>query len=121
MPCEVPHKNATCQLLAAAMPPSPRPAGQLNRYLRQCTPSAVAHRYVLVPAVLVPNQAAFPDTARLLPVMVPALAHASRPAGLLNSSPPAPWRTTAYTVPAEAAIVSMSPPREITRQCAPPS
>ena len=27
--------------------PSPRPAGQLNGYLRQCTPSAVAHRYVL--------------------------------------------------------------------------
>ena len=53
--------------------------------------------------------------------MVPTLAHASRPAGLLNSSPSAPRRTTAYTVPAEAAIVSMSPPREITRQCAPPS
>jgi len=49
-----------------------------------------------------PNQAAFADTARLLPVMVPALAHASRPAGLLNSSSSAPWRTTAYTVPAEA-------------------
>ena len=28
-------------------------------------------------AVLVPDQAAFPDTARLLPVMVPALARAS--------------------------------------------
>ena len=75
---------------------------QLNGYLRQCTPSAVAHRYVLALAVLVPNQAAFPDTARLLPVMVPTLAHASRPAGLLNSSSSAPWRTTAYTVPAEA-------------------
>ena len=49
-----------------------------------------------------PNQAAFADTARLLPVMVPALAHASRRAGLLNSSSSAPWRTTTYTVPAEA-------------------
>jgi len=54
------------------------------------------------PAVLMPNQAAFPDTARLLPVMVPALAHASRSAGLLDSSSSVPWRTTAYTVPAEA-------------------
>jgi hypothetical protein len=36
--------------------------------------------------VLVPNQAAFPNTARLLPVMVPTLAHAFLPAGLLNSS-----------------------------------
>ena len=51
------------------MPPSRRPAGQLNGYSRQCTPSAVAHRYVLAPAALVPNQAAFPDTARLLPVI----------------------------------------------------
>jgi hypothetical protein len=48
------------------------------------------------------NQAAFPDIARLLPVMVPALAHASRSAGLLDSSSSVPWRTTAYTVPAEA-------------------
>jgi hypothetical protein len=67
--------------------------------LRQCTPSAVAHRYVLALAALVPNQAAFPDTARLLPVMVPTLAHAWRLAGLLNSSSSAPWRTTAYTGP----------------------
>jgi len=51
---------------------------------------------------LVPNQAGFPDTASLLPVMVPALAHASRSAGLLDSSSSVPWRTTAYTVPAEA-------------------
>jgi len=42
-------------------------------------PSAVAYRDVLVPAVLVPDQAGFPDTAGLLPVMVPALARASRP------------------------------------------
>lgn len=54
------------------------------------------------PAVLVPNQAAFPDTARLLPVMVPALGRASRSAGLLDSSSSVPWRTTAYTVSAEA-------------------
>lgn len=54
------------------------------------------------PAVLVRNQAAFPDTARLLPVMVPALARASRSAGLLGSSSSVPWRTTAYTVPTEA-------------------
>ena len=43
-----------------------------------------------------------PDTARLLPVMVPTLARASRPAGLLDSSSSAPWRTMAYPVPAEA-------------------
>ena len=59
-------------------------------------------QYVLAPGVLVPNQTAFPDTAGLLPVMVPTLAHASRPAGLLNSSSSAPWRTTEYTVPAQA-------------------
>jgi hypothetical protein len=41
------------------------------------------------PAV-VPNQAAFPDTARLLPVMVPALARASRSAGLLDAHHPCP-------------------------------
>ena len=59
--------------------PSPRPAGQLNGCLRQRAPSTVAHRSVLALAVLVPNQAAFPDTARLLPVMVPTMARASRP------------------------------------------
>jgi len=61
-------------------------------------PSAVANRDVLVPAVLVPDQAGFPDSARLLPVMVPALARASRPAGLLNSSssPPGGARRTPF-------------------------
>ena len=53
-------------------------------------PSAVAYRDVLVPAVLVPDQAAFSDSARLLSVMVPALARASRSAGLLNGSSSAP-------------------------------
>ena len=58
--------------------------GQRNGYSCQRTPSAVAHK-----SVLVPNQAAFPDTARLAngsPVMVPTLAHASWPAGLRYSS-----------------------------------
>lgn len=82
--------------------PGPRPAGQLNGYLRQCASSVVARRYVLALAVLVPDQAAFPDTARLLPVIVPTPAHAWRLAGLLNSSSSAPWRTTAYTAPAQA-------------------
>jgi hypothetical protein len=49
-----------------------------------------------------PDQAAFPDAARLLPVMVPTLAYASRPAGLLDSSSCVPWRTAAYMVLAEA-------------------
>jgi hypothetical protein len=49
-----------------------------------------------------PDQAAFPDTARLLPVMVPTLAQVSRPAGAAEQLIIAPWRTTAYTVPAEA-------------------
>ena len=78
-----------------------------------------------MPAVLVPNQAAFPDTASAapkLPVMVPTLAHPFLPAGLRNSSegPPGLGSTTAYTVRAEAAIVWMSPGREILRQRAPP-
>ena len=49
-----------------------------------------------------PNQAAFPDTARLLPVMVLALAHASRSSGAAGQLIIRAWRTTAYTVPAEA-------------------
>src|ERR1700749_3029835 len=44
----------------------------------------------MVPAVLMPDQAAFPYSARLLPVMLPTPARASRPAGLLNSSSSAP-------------------------------
>ena len=53
----------------------------------------------------------------------PTRAHASRPAGLANSSGglPPPGATTAYTLPAEAAICSMVPPSEILRQCVPPS
>lgn len=63
--------------------------------------------------------------------MVPTLAQASCPAGLLYSSAGLPWNgssaTTAYAVPAAAAIATtpppwegtMSPPREILRQVAP--
>src|SRR5690348_7388174 len=128
------HKNTTREGLAAAMLPSPpiSLAGQGAGSWCQCTPSAVAHS----PA-LVPNQAAFPATARLAhdgpPVMVPALAQASCPAGLAYSSAGLPWNgsgaTTAYAVPAAAAIATTPPPREgttsppkkILRQVAPPS
>jgi hypothetical protein len=118
-------KNATCQRLAAAMPTHRLSrAGQLDRYRCQCTPSAVAHRYVPVPAVPGPNQAALANTASAapkLPVMVPTLAHASRPSALQNSSSAAPRETTAHTVRADAAIARRSPGRAILRQRAPPS
>ncbi len=62
-------------------------------------PSAVAYRDVLVPAVLVPDQAAFSDTARLLPVMVPALARASPVGRAAERLIIRAGRSTAYTVP----------------------
>jgi hypothetical protein len=57
------------------------------------------------PRVLVPNQAAFPDTARLASgsaVIVTTLTHLFCPAGLLYNSAGLPWNgsgaTTAYAV-----------------------
>jgi hypothetical protein len=62
-----------------------------------------------------------PSVERCAAVKVPTRTQASRLAGLRNSSEGLPpgGETTAYTVPAEAAIDSMLPPKESLRPADP--